>query len=103
VPGSSPPSCFLFEEEDDETVSGLGSSGPDSWAATAGLRSGKCLLYFFLFSFLFYFSLFSMLCFLFEFQLVCRIFELRLVLKCEKDITGPTWVIILILYVHLHI
>jgi hypothetical protein len=49
VPGSSPPSCFLFEEEDDETVFGLGSSGPDGWAATAGLRSGKCLLYFFLF------------------------------------------------------
>jgi hypothetical protein len=54
-----------------------------------------------LFSFLLYFSLFSVLCFLSECQLVCRIFELRLVLKCEKDITSPTWVFILILYVHL--
>jgi hypothetical protein len=44
VPGSSPPSCFLFEEEDDETVSGLGSSGPDGWAATAGLRSVACCM-----------------------------------------------------------
>jgi hypothetical protein len=73
------------------------------WVATAGLRSGKCIPYFFLFSFLFYFALFFVLCFLFEFQLVCRIFELWLVLKCEKDITGPIWVIIYILYVHLHI
>jgi hypothetical protein len=37
VPGSSPPSCFLFEEEDDEIVSGLAQVGK-----TVGLRRLGC-------------------------------------------------------------
>jgi hypothetical protein len=81
----------------------LGSGGWLAGLAQLGCGLVSASSIFSLFSFLFYFSLFSVLCFLFEFQLFCRIFELKLVLKCEKDITGPTWVIILILYVHLHI
>jgi hypothetical protein len=35
APGSSPPSCFLFEEDDDEEVSWAGpSAGCGCWAAT---------------------------------------------------------------------
>jgi hypothetical protein len=69
VPGSSPPSCFLFEEEDDETVSGLAQVGQ-----TVGLRRLGCgpvsASSIFSVQFLFYYFLFSVLLFLIQ-VLIC--------------------------------